>query len=224
MEHYGVPTRLLDWTDGVLVALYFALRHRGVNNDQSGESDAAVYMLDPWALNEITFRNDEREGVALADWPQAKKYLAKDELNSERLDARLPLAIDPTHLASRVAAQRSRFTLFGKELEGLKNADDESKKPLLAKIPIDGKACRKIKAELKTCGVSESTVFPDLEGLGRELRWWWTTQCPLEPQLVPTGNQLLALLRRKLQMPTQSAEKVLGKVVKSLKKAPDFRR
>lgn len=96
-------------------------------------------------------------------------------MSSNRLGAKLSLAIDPIYLASRIAAQRSRFTIFGKELEGLQNADDESKKPLLAKIPIDGKAIGKIKAELKTCGISESTVFADLEGLGRELRYWWTT-------------------------------------------------
>ena len=130
----------------------------------------------------------------------------------------------PPTIALLDVCEGERRDLRSAELEGLKNADDESKKPLLAKIPIDGKACRKIKAELKTCGISESTIFPDLEGLGRELRWWWAAQCPLESQLVPTGNQLLALLRRKLQMPTQGAEKVLDKVVKSVKRASDFRR
>ncbi len=40
MQHFGAPTRLLDWTEGVLIALYFAVR------DSRGESDAAIWALD----------------------------------------------------------------------------------------------------------------------------------------------------------------------------------
>jgi len=40
MQHYGAPTRLLDWTDGALIALYFAVRHN------TGDRDAAVWALD----------------------------------------------------------------------------------------------------------------------------------------------------------------------------------
>ena len=50
MEHYGVPTRLLDWSDGALVALYFALKPTTI------PQDAAVYMLDPWWLNKLVFK------------------------------------------------------------------------------------------------------------------------------------------------------------------------
>ena len=43
-HHVGLPTRLLDWTEGLLVALYFSLK----------ESRPAIWMLDPVELNRIS--------------------------------------------------------------------------------------------------------------------------------------------------------------------------
>jgi len=48
MQHYGAPTRLLDWTDNQLVALFFAVA-------DEYKSDAAVWILDPYWLNSEAF-------------------------------------------------------------------------------------------------------------------------------------------------------------------------
>ncbi|MGD1029438.1 FRG domain-containing protein [Candidatus Binatus soli] len=49
MQHYGAPTRLLDWTDLPLVSLYFAV------TGGEPEEDAAVWVLDPYWLNHRLF-------------------------------------------------------------------------------------------------------------------------------------------------------------------------
>lgn len=171
MEHYGVPTRLLDWSDGALVALYFALRPVRSNHD------AAVYMLDPWWLNKLVFRElpvakeIRSNGSAMPDWEEAKRYLSENEFDNELLGPKFPLAIDPSHVARRFAAQRSRFTIFGRGVDGLRKicAKVPDSDCRLSRITIKRAAVAEMRRDLATCGISESTIFPDLEGFGREL-------------------------------------------------------
>jgi FRG domain-containing protein len=161
MQHYGAPTRLLDWTDGALLALHFAV------TNLREPRDVAVWILDPEWLNQ---KLHEMEGVALPEWPETDPWFPKPFEGD--LHPRSPLAIDPPHLAPRVAVQRSHFTIHGTDENGLDDLARESSSRLV-KITVGRNDIVEILDDLRTFGVVETTVFPDLEGLARELRREW---------------------------------------------------
>jgi hypothetical protein len=166
MQHYGAPTRLLDWTDNPLVALYFAVE------DHPGNRDAAVWTLNPWWLNRKL-----RRGIAgpmLPEWEEADSYLRdlEDAFSGHGIIATLPAAIDPPHVDRRLAAQSSRFVIFGKtrDLMRTKAARATRKnKRHVAMITIPQKFIPNIQADLAFCGITPSLVFPDLQGLCRDI-------------------------------------------------------
>lgn len=49
MQHYGIPTRLLDWSENALIPLYFS-----VKSEANKDADAVVWILDPFELNNFT--------------------------------------------------------------------------------------------------------------------------------------------------------------------------
>src|SRR5712664_980055 len=170
MQHFGAPKRLLDWTDGSLIGMYFAVK------PQDHFRDSAVWMLDPvWFNVEVLNERDESnyaEGVLLPDWKEVEPWFP--EPFEQVLDVNYPVAIDPPHVARRISVQRSRFTVHGKSKRGLDVLAGKMSKPRLVKFVIPNRVRNEILKDLSTCGIVETSVFPDLEGLSRELETKWT--------------------------------------------------
>ncbi len=161
MQHYGLRTRLLDWTESSLIALYFAIR------DNAGDADAAVWAMNPWWLNRQTFG----EYVLFpADAPRASGYAPLRP--GQELKGKLPLAITPIHASQRIAAQRGVFTIHGTERTALDRLARRRRKdrPCLRRMVIPSAHVATIRRELAISGISESLIFPELSGLCREIK------------------------------------------------------
>jgi hypothetical protein len=182
MQHHNGPTRLLDWSDGALMALHFGLR-----NKADDSHDARVYVLECYRLSEQLNQLPDVKilgeawktyvakhlswGLTEDEWEDA--YLPSDEDDLAELDIpRPPLVLDFPLITRRIAAQRSRFIVFGTEPNWL---SEEFKKPdsTIRAITIAARSRSKIRQELRDCGVTESVIYPDLDGLGREMRQLW---------------------------------------------------
>jgi hypothetical protein len=168
MQHYGAPTRLLDWTDGALIALYFAVRPH-VESDEFEGKNAVVWALDPGCLNDLSL--EATNGGVLSPGSIAAQPYLPDAGTQNHHVPRPPIAIDPPHVARRLAVQRSRFVLFGSDQDGIENLMPPTNR--LRKIEIAADACETVYRDLQTCGISQSALFPDLEGLGGELARAW---------------------------------------------------
>lgn len=182
MQHYGIPTRLLDWSDNALVALFFA-----VNSGLDKKDDGIVYILNPYELNNITVQTILGKEGCFRKIPTVVSHLKKQKLLNKNNELRIselfrryfkmdfctdisyfPLAIMPPPLEKRMLVQSGCFTIFGNEITGL--AMNEKNNYFLQKIPIDSKSKFAILKELDQLGINENSVFSDLDGLGKYLK------------------------------------------------------
>lgn len=170
MQHYQTPTRLLDWTESPLVALYFAVR-------DEPKQDAELWAMLPWALN---MEAGIGWGLPILANAPALRYLVHEPYwagtaealaKKEGLDApqQRPLAVLLRRTFARMVAQRSAFTIHPRPLDGHAITAILSDAKHLVRYLVP--AARKVDllAALDRLGINHQSVMPDLEGLSKQI-------------------------------------------------------
>lgn len=154
MQHYGLPTRLLDWTTSLGTALFFAIK----DNPKS----PCIWLLSPHDLNYISTKDTMIYDISVvADNAQNNDDLRLFSLFTKQSRIEKPFSIQPPHSNPRIAAQRGMFTVQG----SLESPLEELCPNVLKKIEIPVSIISSLKKHLTNLGIDDFSVFPDHYGL-----------------------------------------------------------
>jgi len=179
MQHYGLPTRLLDWSESLLTASFFA-----VFNHREHEHSGCVWVLNPGRLNQESIDHPGLATIhdAVGDLAMQLPFLGNEHAElkpaiqevAEKID-RGVVALEPDEVDVRMLVQQSMFTVHGSNA-----APDESSFPeeSLLKLIIPAERKGLFAHALASAGVRLSSVFPDLDHLAEELRDNTFIVCP----------------------------------------------
>lgn len=168
MQHYNMPTRLLDWTESILVASYFAV-------EKNFESDAELWAIYPDVLN----HKYGFEGMPIIENNRDLQFLSsvhrhtKPSKLAEELDLKeipdTPMALRPPLKFERMIYQQSVFTIHPKPDKNNSITDILKDNRHLIKYIIPHGFKQKIKNDLKSLGINKRTLFGDLTSLAESI-------------------------------------------------------
>jgi hypothetical protein len=164
MQHYGVPTRLLDWTENLFVAAHFAV---GKVLEAAADDAPVIWCLDPVQWNRAT--------PVLSEYGKSIQVLttSDDDIEPYRPETtkrrnKSPVAIFGTHNSTRIVAQRGTFMIWGEEPRSLEEFANEMPDALVWQLVVRGSR-EKLARDLSALGFGETMVFPELGALASEL-------------------------------------------------------
>lgn len=145
-QHHGMATRLLDWTENPLLAMWFS-----VVKPAKDKKPAVVWVLNPSA----------------GDYLDVKGTQTVDDIAKTKI-------VIPRHSNVRVRVQAGLFTAHfigqrGQKFTPLERNRNFRRK--LDKFVIPAESFPAIRSDLDRCGINSGTMFPDLSGLAAHIEW-----------------------------------------------------
>lgn len=167
-QHFGAPTRLLDWSYSPLVAAHFATRQRQVL------SPRVIWRLD-WQRVHSAF---ELPPLALFIEDLEDLFGRNEPFTPWCLfEGRVPTfagMIEPPSLDVRVSAQGAIFTLCSRvDISFDQFLEEAGLGEALTRYVIEPDALAAVRDQLDTAGIDDRRLFPGLEGVAASLRHYY---------------------------------------------------
>jgi hypothetical protein len=177
MQHYGAPTRLLDFTYSFYVAVYFALEN--VLGKEETDNGYAVWAVNgDWSVNESAklFESSPKEYEFLKEPLEDEKDKAEafETIFRREFPRSFACPQNPFRLNERLTIQKGVFMCPGNVTLPFENnlcvLPGYEKAENIKKIIIPHRLRRKVLGRLYDMNITRATLFPGLDGFAQSLK------------------------------------------------------
>lgn len=166
MQHYGIPTRLMNWTEDPLVALVFAIDTDATAEER--ETDAAVWCLNPVKLNTaFLFHAYYPEGY-IPNIQEREVYL-KFGPHKNTKPGKKPAAVYPPVNTPRIVVQQGTFVVFPYMIPLFDMKELPDSKQYLQRIIVAKESRTAMSEQLRRYGITKCQLMPELGALTQEI-------------------------------------------------------
>lgn len=166
MQHHGAPTRLLDFTWSPYVAAFFAL--------ESATTDSVVWAINTFKVGTYCFGPQLPEGNEVPSPQKAMQYYGFEKMSDVAIG-------EPFFKNQRLIAQSGTFACpvdLTRPIDDILGQQDNT----IVKFVLKGTKLRQQALnELYRMNITHATLFPDLDGLARSLRYELETHYLYDP-------------------------------------------
>jgi hypothetical protein len=164
MQHHSISTRLLDWSESPLVAIYFSISK---DFDKSG----ALWVLLPTVLNEkCNYRPAFEHEIPSFDDEHLVNYLP-DRIAAESKTSLFPIAAIAPRNSTRMQAQQGVFTISHRENHKIEEVSGYGAlSDHVWRYLINSNEKNALMRELQLLGFSKFTLFPELTSLSEIIK------------------------------------------------------